>query len=66
MQPINQLTHPNNTTIFVGGLSDYVTEHQLRSFFQGFGEIIYVNIRIGKGCGFVKFVYRNAAEIAMN
>ena len=66
IQPINQFNHPNNTTIFVGGLSNYVTEHQLWSFFQGFGEIIYVKILIGKGCGFVHFFHRNAAEVAMN
>src|SRR5207302_10461425 len=41
-QPMNQFTDPNNTTVFVGGLSGYVTEDELRSFFQGFGEITYV------------------------
>ncbi len=44
MQPMNQFTDPNNTTVFVGGLSGYVTEDELRSFFQGFGEITYVKI----------------------
>ncbi|KAJ5175541.1 RNA-binding protein [Penicillium canariense] len=43
-QPMNQFTDPNNTTVFVGGLSGYVTEDELRSFFQGFGEITYVKI----------------------
>ncbi|TPX13540.1 uncharacterized protein E0L32_006011 [Thyridium curvatum] len=38
-QPMNQFTDPNNTTVFVGGLSGYVTEDELRSFFQGFREI---------------------------
>ena len=33
---MNQFTDPNNTTVFVGGLSGYVTEDELRSFFQGF------------------------------
>ena len=51
MQPMNQFTDPNNTTVFVGGLSGYVTEDELRSFFQGFGEITYVKIPPGKGCG---------------
>ncbi len=29
-QPMNQFTDPNNTTVFVGGLSGYVTEDELR------------------------------------
>ncbi|KAL2255868.1 hypothetical protein VTK26DRAFT_2559 [Humicola hyalothermophila] len=66
MQPMNQFTDPNNTTVFVGGLSGYVTEDELRSFFQGFGEITYVKIPPGKGCGFVQFVHRHAAEMAIN
>lgn len=65
-QPMNQFTDPNNTTVFVGGLSGYVTEDELRSFFQGFGEITYVKIPPGKGCGFVQFVLRHAAEMAIN
>ena len=65
-QPMNQFTDPNNTTVFVGGLSGYVTEDELRSFFQGFGEITYVKIPPGKGCGFVQFVHRHAAEMAIN
>lgn len=65
-QPMNQFTDPNNTTVFVGGLSGYVTEDELRSFFQGFGEITYVKIPPGKGCGFVQFVQRHAAETAIN
>ncbi|KAL4880084.1 hypothetical protein BJY04DRAFT_219614 [Aspergillus karnatakaensis] len=65
-QPLNQFTDPNNTTVFVGGLSGYVTEDELRSFFQGFGEITYVKISPGKGCAFVQFVQRHAAEMAIN
>ncbi|KAK9381824.1 uncharacterized protein V2V93DRAFT_202397 [Kockiozyma suomiensis] len=65
-QPMNQFTDPNNTTVFVGGLSGYVTEDELRSFFAGFGEITYVKIPPGKGCGFVQFVQRHAAEMAIN
>ena len=37
-QPMNQFTDPNNTTVFVGGLSGYVTEDELCSFFHGFGD----------------------------
>ncbi|KAK7964239.1 hypothetical protein PG988_011213 [Apiospora saccharicola] len=44
----------NQFNSFVEGLPGYVTEDELRSFFQGFGEITYVKIQIplGKGCGF--------------
>ncbi|KAL3954132.1 hypothetical protein ACCO45_012088 [Purpureocillium lilacinum] len=45
---MNQFTDPNNTTVFVGGLSGYVTEDELRSFFQGFGEITYVKIPLAR------------------
>lgn len=65
-QPWSQFTDPANTTVFVGGLSGYVTEDELRSFFQGFGEIDVVEIPPGKGCGFIHFVQRHAAEMAIN
>ena len=42
-----------------------VSELQLRSIFQPFGDIVYVKIPAGKGCGFVQFVQRNDAEMAM-
>ena len=34
-QPMNQFTDPNNTTVFVGSLSGYVIEDELRSSFGG-------------------------------
>ena len=63
--PVNQFTDPNNTTVFVGGLSGQVTEDELKRFFIGFGDIIYVKIPAGKGCGFVQFVQRHSAEQAI-
>ncbi|CAN6672526.1 protein Nam8p [Trichomonascus vanleenenianus] len=62
---MNQFTDPNNTTVFVGGLSGHVSEDELRSYFQGFGDITYVKIPPGKGCGFVQFVQRHSAEAAI-
>ena len=56
---------PTNTTLFIGGLSGQVSEEQLRAIFGRFGDIIYVKIPQGKGCGFVQFVLRTAAERAM-
>lgn len=54
-----------NTTVFVGGLSYPITEEQLRQYFCIFGDIIYVKIPPGKGCGFVQYVTRQSAELAI-
>lgn len=64
-QGVNQFTDPNNTTVFVGGLSGYVTGDELRNYFASFGDITYVKIPPGKGCGFVQFVQRQSAEAAI-
>ncbi|KAF9123813.1 hypothetical protein BGX30_001237 [Mortierella sp. GBA39] len=63
---LNQFTDPNNTTVFVGGLSGVNHEDELRNVFAAFGEITYVKIPPGKGCGFVQFVHRQSAEMAIN
>lgn len=54
-----------NTTVFVGGLSAPIREDELRQYFQHFGEIVYVKIPPGKGCGFVQYVSRTSAELAI-
>lgn len=56
---------PNNTTLFIGGLSPSVTEAELHAAFSRYGDIVYTKIPQGKGCGFVQFVARPAAEMAM-
>ncbi len=56
---------PSITTLFIGGLSSNVSESELRMLFQPFGEIIYVKIPPGKGCGFVQYTERAHAERAM-
>ncbi|KAK3819679.1 MAG: hypothetical protein J3Q66DRAFT_161032 [Benniella sp.] len=63
---LNQFTDPNNTTVFVGGLSGVTHEDELRGVFAPYGEITYVKIPPGKGCGFVQFVHRQSAEMAIN
>lgn len=63
---LNHLTDPNNTTVFIGGLSSLVSEDDLRQYFQPFGDIIYVKIPTGKGCGFVQYVDRLSAELAIS
>ncbi|KAF5183832.1 Polyadenylate-binding protein RBP47B' [Thalictrum thalictroides] len=55
----------NNTTIFVGGLDPNVTDEELRQTFAQFGELVYVKIPPGKGCGFVQYGTRQSAEEAM-
>ncbi|KAG9297569.1 hypothetical protein G9A89_007644 [Geosiphon pyriformis] len=44
---LNQYNDPNNSTVFVGGLSGVNSEDDLRSYFAGFGEITYVKIPPG-------------------
>ncbi|UZJ51683.1 hypothetical protein CBS101457_001003 [Exobasidium rhododendri] len=61
----NSALDPNNTTVFVGGLSSLISEDTLKTFFAPFGEIIYVKIPPGKGCGFVQFVQKQDAERAI-
>ncbi|KAE8256422.1 hypothetical protein A4X13_0g2637 [Tilletia indica] len=56
---------PTNTTVFVGGLSSLISEETLKTFFVPFGEITYVKIPPGKGCGFVQFVSKTDAERAI-
>lgn len=64
--PLNQFTDPNNTTVFIGGLPSIVTEEDLKYYFQSFGDITYVKIPVGKGCGFVQFTTRASAELAIS
>ncbi|GAA97232.1 uncharacterized protein L969DRAFT_152926 [Mixia osmundae IAM 14324] len=61
----NNANDPNNTTVFVGGLPACISEETLRNFFQHFGDITYVKIPPNKGCGFVQFVRRQDAELAI-
>ncbi|KAG0480096.1 hypothetical protein HPP92_010694 [Vanilla planifolia] len=54
-----------NTTVFVGGLDPNVSEDELKEIFSKYGELISVKIPVGKQCGFVQFVQRNNAEVAL-
>lgn len=60
LQP--QFSDPNNTTVFVGGLSSEVTEATLFTLFKPFGVIQQIKIPPGKNCGFVKYSTREEAE----
>ncbi|ORY93115.1 hypothetical protein BCR43DRAFT_507555 [Syncephalastrum racemosum] len=59
------LYDPSNTTVFVGGLSTPIREEDLRQYFSPFGEIVQVKIPPGKGCGFVQYLLRQSAELAI-
>ncbi|KAF7141859.1 hypothetical protein RHSIM_Rhsim06G0216400 [Rhododendron simsii] len=59
-------TDPTNTTIFVGGLNDSVSDDHLRQVFGQFGELVHVKIPAGKHCGFVQFADRACAEQALS
>lgn len=63
MPPVD-LSDPTNTTVFIGGLDPTVTESDLKRFFSPFGDIVYVKIPYGKGCGFVQYTTRQSAEAA--
>lgn len=63
--PLSPSSDPTNTTVFVGGLPACISEDTLRSFFQHFGEITYVKVPPNKGCGFVQFLRRPDAELAI-
>lgn len=57
---------PNNTTVFVGGLSADVNEQTLFTLFKPFGVIHQIKIPPGKNCGFVKYSKRDEAEEAIS
>jgi RNA recognition motif-containing protein len=44
--------------IFIGNLDPNVTEEELRQICMQLGDLIYVKIPVGKGCGFVQYVSR--------
>jgi RNA recognition motif-containing protein len=62
VQPDSDVT---NTTIFIGNLDSNVSEDELRQICVQFGELIYVKIPVGKGCGFVQYASRASAEEAV-
>ncbi|KAJ1938505.1 hypothetical protein GGF37_004787, partial [Kickxella alabastrina] len=61
----NPATDPFNTTVFVGGLVNPVSEEELHAFFSQYGEVNYCKIPPNRGCGFVTFAKRPNAETAM-
>ncbi|EGF79920.1 hypothetical protein BATDEDRAFT_19794 [Batrachochytrium dendrobatidis JAM81] len=69
-QPVYMHQHlggndPTNSTIFIGALPATMTNDDLRKHFLPFGEIVYTKIPFGKRCGFVQFIHRQSAEMAI-
>ncbi|OWZ03217.1 hypothetical protein PHMEG_00025089 [Phytophthora megakarya] len=54
-----------NTTVFVGGLDPSTTDEELRARFGALGEIVSVKVPPGRGCGFVQYTTKEAAEVAI-
>lgn len=73
----NRYTDRRNTTIFVGGLREEMTEDDLAYWFRGFGELYHVRKKSRQGqagscgfvqgetCGYVQFADRKVSEMAM-
>ncbi|CAL5394261.1 unnamed protein product [Camellia sinensis] len=56
---------PNNTTIFVGGVNESVSDDQLKQVFSPYGQLVHVTILAVKRCGFVQFADRHCADEAL-
>nr|CAG8481856.1 1482_t:CDS:2 [Entrophospora candida] len=63
---LSKYNDPNNTTVFIGGITGINNEEELKSYFQNFGEITNVKIPPGKSCGFIQFAHRKSAEMAIS
>ncbi|XP_065874903.1 polyadenylate-binding protein RBP47B-like isoform X2 [Euphorbia lathyris] len=55
----------SNTTIFVERIDADISDEDLRQPFSQFGEVLSVEIPIGKGYYFVQFANRKSAEDAL-
>ena len=56
---------PSNTTIFVGNVTPHVSEDDLSSLFQRCGTLTRIRLLPDRGCAFVQFELRAAAEHAL-
>ncbi|KAL0275130.1 UNVERIFIED_CONTAM: hypothetical protein PYX00_003087 [Menopon gallinae] len=52
------------TTLYVGNLSDRITEKDLQDHFYQYGEIRSITVLAKQQCAFVQFTSRSAAELA--
>lgn len=56
----------NNTTAFVGNVNTDITEEDLYNVFKRCGDIVSVKLLKAKGCAFITYANRSAAERAIN
>jgi RNA recognition motif-containing protein len=54
----------NARKLYVGGLPEGVTDEQLAVLFSSYGQIMRVNIMLGRGFGFVEMAHSSAADVA--
>ncbi|KAM7540480.1 hypothetical protein Aperf_G00000038597 [Anoplocephala perfoliata] len=62
-----QLTPPEDhtiTTLYIGGVSEDISETDLRDHFYQFGELRSVSVHYKQHCAFLQFTTREAAETA--
>ncbi|CAK9312601.1 unnamed protein product [Citrullus colocynthis] len=52
--------------IFIGGLDPNVTNDDLKQLLSQHGDIVSVNLPVGKGCGFIQFANRKNALHKLN
>lgn len=55
----------SSATLFVGGLTDKLTEEDLRGMFSLYGDLVSVKCLTAKGCAFVQYTNAAAAKAAM-
>ena len=55
----------SNTTAFVGNVNADITEEDLYNVFRRCGDIVSVKLLKAKGCAFVTYAQRDAAERAI-
>ncbi len=66
-QAMPKLTPPEDrtiTTLYIGGVSEDITEKDLRDHFYQFGELRSVSVHYKQHCAFLQFTTRDAAEKA--
>ena len=66
LQPqLNAFTDPDNTTIRVHGLASKFSETDIRLIFISFGHIVYCRLTADLNSAYIKFLFRQDAELAI-
>nr|DBA29569.1 TPA: hypothetical protein GDO54_009784 [Pyxicephalus adspersus] len=62
----NIVTHSKLYPIWVGNITNKITENNLRAAFEPFGLIQSIRILYTRKCAFINFVHKDSAEAAFN